>query len=53
MGPASSLVGDFSSKLSTCQENLKIWNSTTFGHVHNTLTKKLMELHNAKELDCY
>ena len=53
MGPASSSVWDCSSKLSTCQENLQIWNRTTFGHVRNTFTKKLKELHNAKGLDCY
>ena len=53
MGPASSSVWDCSSKLSTCQENLKIWNRTTFGHVRNTFTKKLRELHNAKGSDCY
>ena len=52
-GPASPLVWDFSSKISTCQENLKLWNCTTFGHVRNTLAKKLRELQNVEELDCY
>ena len=52
-GLASPLVWDFSSKISTCQENLKLWNCTTFGHVRNTLTKKLKELQNAEVSDCY
>ncbi|KAL0016437.1 hypothetical protein SO802_003506 [Lithocarpus litseifolius] len=34
-------------------ENLKLWNHTTFGHVRNTLAKKLRELQNAEETDCY
>ena len=50
---ASPSVWDFSSKISTCQENLKLWNRTTFGHVRNTLTKKLRELQNAEVSDCY
>ena len=50
---ASPSVWDFSSKISTCQENLKLWNRTTFGHVRNTLTKKLKELQNAEVSDCY
>ena len=52
-GPTSPLVWDFSSKISTCQENLKLWNRSTFGHVCNTLAKKLRELQNAEESDCY
>ena len=53
MDLASSSVWDFFSKLSTFQENLKIWNCTTFGHVHHTPTKNLKELHNVEESDCY
>lgn len=30
-----------SKKISTCQENLKIWNRVTFGQVRTTLSKKL------------
>ena len=53
MDLASSSVWDFFSKLSTFQENLKIWNCTAFGHVHHTPTKNLKELHNVEESDCY
>ena len=36
-------------KKSVCQEKLKEWNRSTFGHVHNTLTKKLKELQLVEE----
>ena len=35
------------------QENLKVWNRTTFGHVWSALKRKLEELKEAKEGDCY
>ena len=35
-----------------CQENLKVWNRTTFGHVRSALKRKLEELKET-EGDCY
>lgn len=36
-----------------CQENLRMWNRNTFGHVRNSLKKKLAELKAAVENACY
>ena len=36
-----------------CQENLKVWNRNTFGHVQTALKRKLEELKEAEEGDCY
>ena len=42
-----------SKKISTCQENLKIWNCVTFGQVRTTLAKKLKDLCVAEEVGLY
>ena len=39
----------FNRKLMVCQLNLRNWNKNCFGHVHNTLAKKLKELKWAEE----
>ena len=46
------LVMGFNQKILMCQEKLE-WNRSTFGHVRNTLTKKLKELQSVEELGGY
>ena len=46
-------VWGFTRKIMACQENLKVWNRTTFGHVRSALKRKMAELKEAKEGDCY
>ena len=46
-------VWGFNRKIMACQENLKVWNRTTFGHVRSALKRKLEELKEAEEGDCY
>ena len=36
-----------------CQLNLKVWDKKCFGHVRNSLNKKLKELQEAKEGGSY
>ena len=43
----------FNQKIFMCQEKLKEWNRSTFGHVRNTLTKKLKELQFVEEAGGY
>ena len=43
----------FNRKLTACQLNLRNWNKNCFGHVRNTLAKKLKELKWAEEIGCY
>ena len=43
----------FNQKIFMCQEKLKEWNQSTFGHVRNTLTKKLKELQFVEEVGGY
>ena len=40
-------------KITSCQVNLSTWNRVTFGHVRNTLAKKLKELSQAEESGLY
>ena len=40
---------EFNRKIFTCQENIKTWNKHLFGHVCNTLKKKLAKLKSAEE----
>lgn len=40
---------DFNRKIDSCQENLQVWDRNTFGHVRNSLKKKLADLKEAKE----
>ena len=47
------LVMGFNQKIFRCQEKLKEWNRSTFGHVRNTLTKKLKELQYVEESGGY
>ena len=42
-----------SKKISTCQENLKIWNCVAFGQVRTTLAKKLKDLCVVEEASLY
>ena len=49
----SDLVWGFNRKIMACQENLKVWNRTTFGHVRSALKRKLEELKEAEEGGCY
>ena len=49
----SYLVWGFNRKIMACQENLKVWNRTTFGHVRSALKRKLADLKEAEEGDCY
>ena len=46
-------VGVLSKKTSTCQDNFKIWNHETFGHIQITLGKKMKELNWAEEASMY
>nr|POF26901.1 hypothetical protein CFP56_37676 [Quercus suber] len=49
-------VWGFSKKLSLVQDNLKAWNRQSFGHVRNSLAKKLKELkvhHRLRIKGCY
>nr|POF22635.1 hypothetical protein CFP56_28365 [Quercus suber] len=43
----------FNRKITACQLNLKAWNRNCFGHVRNTLAKKLKDLKWAEEEGCY
>lgn len=47
------MVWRFDDKILACQDNLKVWNKKTFGHVWNSLTKKLRELKDAEEEGSY
>ena len=49
----SGLVWGFTRKIMACQDNLKDWNRTTFGHVRFALKRKMAELKEAEEGDCY
>ena len=49
----SYLVWGFNRKIMACQENLKVWNRTTFGHVRSALKRKLADLKEAEEGDYY
>ena len=49
----ASLVMSFNKKIFVCQEKLNEWNRSTFGHVRNTLTKKLKELQLVEESGGY
>ena len=40
-------------KTSICQDNFKIWNHETFGHIRISLGKKLKELNWAEEAGMY
>ncbi|KAL0013129.1 hypothetical protein SO802_000198 [Lithocarpus litseifolius] len=46
-------VAGFNRKIIMCQEKLKEWNRSTFGHVRNTLSKKLKELQYVEESGGY
>ena len=46
-------VGVLSKKISTCQDNFRIWNRETFGHIRISLAKKLKELNWAEEAGMY
>ena len=50
---ASSKVGGFNRKILGCQEGLLEWNKKIFGHVRNTLARKLRELSHTEEAGCY
>nr|POF03637.1 putative protein phosphatase 2c 25 [Quercus suber] len=43
----------FNRKITACQLNLRAWNRNCFGHVRNTLAKKLKDLKWAEEEGCY
>nr|POE78264.1 putative inactive purple acid phosphatase 9 [Quercus suber] len=43
----------FNRKITACRLNLRAWNRNCFGHVHNTLAKKLKDLKWAEEEGCY
>ena len=49
----AALVWGFSRKLGSVQDNLKAWNRQAFGHVRNSLTKKLKEFKIMEELGGY
>lgn len=49
----ASLTRSFNKKIISSQENLKLWNRDTFGHVQNSLEKKLLELKTLKERGGY
>ena len=49
----SNLVSILLKKIASCQVNLSTWNRVTFGHVRNTLAKKLKELSHAEEVGLY
>ena len=49
----SNLVWGFNRKIMACQENPKVWNRTTFGHVWSALKRKMADLKEAEEGDCY
>ena len=40
---------EFNRKIFACQENIKTWNKHSFGHVCDTIKKKLAELKSAEE----
>ena len=50
--PSDSVWG-FNRKIMACQENLKVWSRTTFGHVRSTPKRKLADLKEAEEGDYY
>nr|POE91474.1 hypothetical protein CFP56_14586 [Quercus suber] len=39
--------------ITSCQDNLSTWNRVTFGHVRNSVAKKLKELSDAEEASLY
>ena len=43
----------FNRNISSCQDNLRVWNRNTFGHVRNTLQRSMRELKLAEEFDEY
>ena len=47
------LVSVLLKKLTSCQDNLRIWNRETFGQVRTTLARKLKELSFAEEAGLY
>ena len=49
----SSEVWGFNRTILGCQEDLLEWNKKFFGHVRNTLERKLRELNHAEEAGCY
>ena len=49
----SESVWGFQQKIVACQLNLKVWDKRSFGHVHNSLKKKLNKLQEAEEGGCY
>ncbi|XP_075633494.1 uncharacterized protein LOC142605953 [Castanea sativa] len=51
--PGNASAWCFNGKILTCQDNLKEWNKKTFGHVRNSLTKKMKELKVAEENGSY
>ena len=46
-------VWSFNRNISSCQDNLRVWNRNTLGHVRNTLQRSMRELKLAKEFDEY
>ena len=48
-----SLVYMVTKQIINCQDNLRIWNRDTFGHVRLSLAKKLKELKGAEERGLY
>ena len=49
----SESIWGFQRKIVACQLNLKEWDKKSFGHVRNSLKKKLKELQEAKEGGSY
>ena len=45
----SESIWGFQRKIVACQLNLKEWDKKSFGHVRNSLKKKLKELQEAEE----
>ena len=51
--PVLDSIWGFNRKIMACQGNLKEWNKKCFGHVRNTLAKKLKELKSVEEDGSY
>ena len=49
----SGSMWSFNINISSCQDNLRVWNRNTFGHVRNTLQQSMRELKLAEESDEY
>ena len=49
----SSKVWGFNRRILGCQQDLLEWNKKFFGHIQNTLARKLRELNHAEEAGCY